>query len=72
MDQPLLGKEYGTEVTRASLQIGFDQIRPNQIIALVHPDNLTSRRVIAKCSMTYVETIRLWRIDLMRHRLKME
>ena len=39
----------------------------DHIIALVHPDNLASRRVIEKCGMVYVETLSLWGIELMRH-----
>ena len=72
MDKPFWGKGYGTEAARASLRFGFDQLDLRQIIALVHPDNSASRRVIEKCGMTYVETIHLWGIDLMRHVIKKE
>jgi len=61
------GKGYATQAARASLQFGFDHFHFDYIIALVHPDNIASRRVIAKCAMTYRETIALWGIDLMRH-----
>jgi ribosomal-protein-alanine N-acetyltransferase len=67
LDTPFWGKGYATEAARASLQFGFDHFDFPYIIALVHPDNLASRLVIAKCGMTYVETINLWDTDLMRH-----
>ncbi|RPJ52088.1 MAG: N-acetyltransferase [Chloroflexi bacterium] len=63
------GKGYATEVARASLQFGFERANLDHIIALVHPDNIASRRVIEKCEMQYQETIFLWGIDLMRFRL---
>lgn len=63
------GKGYATEAARASLQFGFERLNLDHIVALVHPDNRASRRVIQKCGMTYLETLHLWGIDLMRHRL---
>ena len=69
LDQPFWGKGLATEAARASIQCGFEQCGLDHIIALVHPENYASRRVIDKCGMTYVETIHLWGIDLMRHRL---
>ncbi|HLO14434.1 MAG TPA: GNAT family N-acetyltransferase [Anaerolineales bacterium] len=70
LDRSFWGRGYATEVARASLQFGFDHFAFPQLIALVHPENLASRRVLEKCSMTYVETIHLWGIDLMFHRLE--
>ena len=67
LDKPFWGKGYATEAARASLQFGFDRFDFSQLIALVHPENNASRRVLEKCGMTYVETIPLWGLDLMRH-----
>ncbi|MCG2786629.1 MAG: GNAT family N-acetyltransferase [Anaerolineae bacterium] len=66
------GKGYATEAALAALQFGFERIRLDHIIALVHPDNLASQRVIQKCGMTYLETIPLWGIQLMRNNISME
>jgi ribosomal-protein-alanine N-acetyltransferase len=63
------GKGYATEAALASIRFGFEQFNLDHIIALVHPDNLASRRVIEKCGMTYVETLSLWDMQLMRHRI---
>lgn len=70
LDRPFWGKGYATAAALASLQDGFDRFDLDHIIALVHPDNQASRRVIEKCSMVYVETIHLWGIDLMRNVIK--
>ncbi len=66
------GKGYATEAALAALQFGFDRIRLDHIIALVHPDNRASQRVIQKCGMDYLETIPLWGIQLMRNNISME
>lgn len=67
--QPFWGRGFATEAARASLQFGFECFDLDHIIALVHPENLASRRVIQKCGMTCLETIHLWGIDLLRHHL---
>jgi ribosomal-protein-alanine N-acetyltransferase len=64
------GKGYATETALASLQYGFEQCGLAQIIALVAPDNLASRRVIEKIGMADVETLSLWGMELMRHRIE--
>ncbi len=69
LDRPFWGKGYATEAALASLHFGFENIQLDHIIALVHPDNLASRRVIQKCGMKYVDTLPLWGIELMRHRV---
>ena len=68
LDRPFWGKGYATEAALASVQFGFERFSLDHIIALVHPDNLASRRVIEKCGMSYVETLSLWGIKLMRYR----
>ena len=67
LDRPFWGKGYATEAARASLDFGFEHFDLGHIIALVHSENLASRRVIAKCGMVYVETLSLWGMELMRH-----
>lgn len=76
LDRPFWGKGFATEAALASLNFGFKQMKLNHIIALVHPENLASRRVIQKCgtkyAMAYVDTLALWGIELMRHRFARE
>jgi ribosomal-protein-alanine N-acetyltransferase len=68
LDRPAWGKGYATEAGQASMKFGFEQVGLDHIIALVHPGNRASQRVIEKCGMAYVETLSLWGIELMRYR----
>lgn len=67
LDQPFWGKGYATEAARASLRFGFEHFGFPRMIALVHPENIASRRVIEKCGMRYEKTISIWGVELMRH-----
>jgi ribosomal-protein-alanine N-acetyltransferase len=69
MDRPFWGKAYATEAALASLEFGFEHFNLSHIIALVHQDNLASRRVIEKCGMTYLDARTLWGIELMRYQI---
>jgi len=70
LDRPWWGKGYASEAALASLQFGFEHVSLDHIIALVHPSNLASQRVIEKCGMTTMETVSLWGIELMRYRVE--
>jgi ribosomal-protein-alanine N-acetyltransferase len=67
--RPYWGNGYATEAAQASLQYGFEHVKLEHIIALVHPENLASQRVIDKCGMSYQETISLWGMQLKRYRI---
>jgi RimJ/RimL family protein N-acetyltransferase len=69
LDRPFWGRGYATEAAKASLDFGFEQVSLSQIIALVHPENMASRRVIEKCGMDYQDTIFIWGIKLRRYRI---
>jgi ribosomal-protein-alanine N-acetyltransferase len=69
LDRAFWGKGYATEAAQASIKFGFENFQLDHIIALVHPDNLASRRVIENCGMTYIETFSLWGIELNRFRV---
>ena len=69
LDHPWWGKGYATEAAKASIRFGFEYCGLDHIIALVHPDNLASQRVIEKCEMHYQDKLQLWGIELMRYRI---
>ncbi len=69
LDRPVWGLGYATEAAKASLQFGFEHISLEHIIALVHPDNLASRRVIEKCGLAYQDSFMLWGMELRRSRI---
>lgn len=66
------GRGYATEAALAALRFGFERTRLNHIIALVHPENRASQRVIQKYGMDYLEIIPLWGIHLMRNNISVE
>jgi ribosomal-protein-alanine N-acetyltransferase len=69
LNRPFWGQGYATEAARASLHFGFEHFDFDHLIALVHPDNLGSRRVLEKCGLTYAENKVLWGLDMRRYRV---
>jgi ribosomal-protein-alanine N-acetyltransferase len=69
LDRPFWGKGYATEAARVSVQFGFELLNLDHIIALVHPDNIASRRVIEKCGLGFEESLSLWGIQLRRYQI---
>ena len=54
MAPELRGRGYATEAGRASLDAGFGTLGLDRIVAVTHPDNAASRRVMEKLGMTLV------------------
>ncbi|WP_131783814.1 GNAT family N-acetyltransferase [Legionella gresilensis] len=50
-------KGYATELAIALIKWGFREKKLDRIIAMVHPENEQSRRVLEKSGMSYVEMI---------------
>ena len=61
------GKGYATEAARACLDYGFNTIGLARIIALVHADNVASRRVVQKLDMTFLDQKTYWGLELLRY-----
>ena len=53
------GNGLATEAARALLEWGFEQGRLGRVVAVIHPDNLASRRVAEKCGLTFWKEIEL-------------
>lgn len=47
------GKSYATESAEACLAYGFEQLDLPKIVAVTHPENAASRRVMEKLGMRY-------------------
>jgi [ribosomal protein S5]-alanine N-acetyltransferase len=62
------GQGYATEVATASLQFGFDQLGIDQIVGIVHPENLASQRVLQKIGMIYIETTEYFGMTCQRYK----
>ena len=51
------GKGYATEMTRALLEAGFRELPAKRLLALAHPANTASWRVLEKAGMTFAKEI---------------
>jgi ribosomal-protein-alanine N-acetyltransferase len=70
----LLSRAYwrrglATEAALASLEFGFVDCGLGYIIALVHPDNVASQRVIKKLGMSFVDRSAYFGMELLRYRV---
>jgi RimJ/RimL family protein N-acetyltransferase len=63
------GKGYATEGARASLGFGFSDLGLTTIIALAHPDNTASRRVMDRLGMRFAERTRYFNMDVCKYTL---
>jgi ribosomal-protein-alanine N-acetyltransferase len=64
------GHGYATEAARAAVQFGFETVGLEQIIGLVHPDNIASISVLEKCGLAFADRIALWGMGLSRYRIR--
>jgi [ribosomal protein S5]-alanine N-acetyltransferase len=72
IDRSHWGKGFATEAALASLRFGFENFELSHIIALVHPENRASQRVIEKCGLAYMDSLALWGMELRRYRVNKE
>ena len=53
LSQEYRGQGLGTELSRAVIQYGFEELNLSRIVGLIEPDNLASRRVVEKIGMKF-------------------
>ena len=51
------GQGYATEMTSALVEVGFRELPVERLLALAHPANTASWRVLEKAGMTFVEEL---------------
>jgi ribosomal-protein-alanine N-acetyltransferase len=51
------GKGIATEAAKAMLRYAFDNIKLDKIVAVTHPDNIASVKIIEKMGMSYEKRI---------------
>jgi len=51
LDRKAWGRGYATEGGRVSIEHGFAELEVDEIVGIVHPDNVASRRVLQKIGM---------------------
>jgi ribosomal-protein-alanine N-acetyltransferase len=70
LGKPYWGKGLSTEAARAAVQFGFETLELESILAIVHVDNVASRRVIEKLEMAFIEQIPLWGMECYRYKVE--
>ncbi len=68
--QAFWGKGLATEAAQASLQYGFKNFDVESIIAIVHPENVASQRVIEKLGMSFVDQAHYFGMDCYRYSIE--
>jgi ribosomal-protein-alanine N-acetyltransferase len=63
------GKGFATEAARAGLGYGFERLKLERIVAVVNPQNLSSRRVLEKLGMRYAKDVHHYDADLMYYEI---
>ena len=62
------GRGLATEAAKFSVELGFGEYGLEEIIGLVHPDNVSSRRVLGKCGLKPVDAVHYFGMELLRFR----
>ena len=70
LDQAFWGKGLATEAAQACLQYGFESFDVENIVAIVHPENITSQRVIEKLRMSFVDQAHYFGMDCYRYSIE--
>lgn len=58
IDPSRQGRGYATELARAFITYGHDSLRLARVVALVHEENIASRRVMEKSGMRLLDVVR--------------
>ena len=61
-----------TEAARACLRHGFETLNLSRIVAVVHPENLSSQRVVEKIGLRYVKNSRFYDTDVRYYEITRE
>ncbi len=69
IDRPLWGQGMTTEAARVGLEYGFRHAQLKEIIALAHPDNVASRRVMEKLGMSFDRFAEYFGMQMARYTL---
>lgn len=70
LGKALWGQGLATEAARACLQYAFENLELDTIVAIVHPDNIASQRVIEKLGMSFVDRSPYFGMDCYRYSIE--
>lgn len=63
------GRGFATELAGVGLEFGFERVKLERIIALAHPDNVASRRVMEKLGMKLTGQIEAFGLSVVRYEI---
>jgi ribosomal-protein-alanine N-acetyltransferase len=64
------GLGYATQAAQIAVNYGLETVRLQEIIGLVHPENIGSIRVLEKCGLTFVDRKVYWGLEMCRYLIK--
>jgi RimJ/RimL family protein N-acetyltransferase len=67
LGRPFWGQGFASEAGRASLNYGFEELALDQIVGIVHPENIASQRVLEKLGMRCREKANYFGMDVFRY-----
>lgn len=70
--QPYWGQGLAAEAAGVGLAFGFEKLELEQIVAIVHLENVASQRVAQKLGMDFVDQGRYFDMECFRYRLNRE
>jgi ribosomal-protein-alanine N-acetyltransferase len=69
LDSSYWGRGLGTEAARVGVRYGFEEIDLDQIVAIVHPENIASQRVAQKAGLVFTIESVYFGMDCFRYEL---
>ncbi len=66
------GKGFATEAARAFLKYAFDRLKPDKIVGVAEPENVSSRRVMEKLGMQFVRLGEFYNRELAQYAISRE
>ena len=70
LGRPFWGQGLATEAARESVRFGFEDLDLEEIVGIVHPDNIASQRVLEKAGLTRVEHTSYFGMECYRYTVK--
>jgi RimJ/RimL family protein N-acetyltransferase len=64
------GNGYATEVARASLTFGFDEVGLERIVAVALETNVASRRVLEKCGLEEIGLTHVYGLEHVKYEIR--
>lgn len=60
------GKGFATELTKSLIQYAFQELSIQKLLAVVHPENISSQNVLIKCGMSNAGKINYWNKEIIK------